>query len=81
MAIKTKSKSHLFRSYRALRGLSQQQVAEAIGEQPYYISLLETGKAIPPLKIAREICKLLKAPLEELFPDLVDSRFSSKGAR
>ena len=70
MAIKAKSKSHLFRSYRALQGLSQQQVAEAIGEEQYYISFLETGKCIPPLRVARKICRLLRAPLKELFPEL-----------
>ena len=72
MSIKTKSKSHLFRSYRALRGLSQQQVAEALGEPQHYVSFLETGKAIPPLRIAKKICRLLRAPLEELFPELSD---------
>ena len=69
MAIKTKSRSHLFRSYRALRGLSQQDVAEALGEPQHYVSFLETGKALPPPKIARKICRLLEAPMEELFPD------------
>ena len=65
-------KSRLFRSYRALRGLSQLDVAEAIGEEQYYVSFLETGKCIPPLRVARKICRLLRAPLKELFPDLVD---------
>jgi len=82
MAIRTKSKSHLFRSYRALQGLSQREVAEALGEPQHYVSFLETGKAIPPLKIAKKICRLLKAPLEELFPELrVDGRPSAKGRR
>ena len=70
MAIRTKSKSHLFRSYRALRGLSQQDVARALGEPQHYVSFLETGKALPPRGVARKICKLLKAPMEELFPEL-----------
>ena len=68
MAVKTKS--YLFRSYRALRGLSQQDIAQEIGEHGYYVSLVETGRAIPPPKIARKICRLLRAPLEELFPEL-----------
>ena len=72
MAIKTKSKSHLFRSYRALQGLSQREVAEALGEPQHYVSFLETGKALPPPQVARKICKLLKAPMKELFPELRD---------
>lgn len=82
MSIKTKSKSHLFRSYRALRGLSQQDVARALGEEQYYVSFLETGKALPPVAIAKKICKLLKAPMEELFPELSDdSRPPVKGRK
>ena len=70
MAVKTKS--YLFRSYRALQGLSQQDIAQEIGEHGYYVSLVETGRAIPPLKVAKKICKLLKAPMGELFPELKD---------
>ena len=83
MSIKTKSRSRLFRSYRALRGLSQRQLAEAIGEEQYFISVVETGKAVPPLKVAKQICRLLKAPLEELFPTLEkqDMRPSVKGRK
>ncbi len=68
MAVKTKS--YLFRSYRALRGLSQQDIAQEIGEHGYYVSLVETGRAIPPLKIAKKIARLLRAPVGELFPEL-----------
>ena len=71
MAVKTKSP--LFRSYRALRGLSQQDIARAIGEHGYYVSLVETGKAIPPLRIAKKIARLLRAPVGELFPELKDN--------
>ena len=83
MSIRTKSKSRLFRSYRALQGLSQRQLAEAIGEEQYYMSFVETGKAVPPLKVAKQICRLLRAPLKELFPDLVkeDGRPSVKGRK
>ena len=67
-------KSRLFRSYRALRGLSQLDVAEAIGEEQYYVSFLETGKALPPLATAKKICRLLRAPMEELFPELANRK-------
>ena len=78
MAVKTKS--YLFRSYRALQGLSQQDIAQAIGEHGYYVSLVETGRAIPPLATAKKICRLLRAPMEELFPELSgDSRPPVKG--
>ena len=84
MSIRTKElRSRLFRSYRALRGLSQRQLAEAIGEEQYFMSVVETGKAVPPLKVAKQICRLLKAPIEELFPTLTkqDVRPSVKGRK
>jgi len=82
VSVRTKSKSRLFRSYRALQGLSQRELAEAIGEEQYYMSFVETGKAVPPLKVAKQICRLLKAPIEELFPELrVDMRPSVKGRK
>jgi len=74
MSVKTKSKSHLFRSYRALQGISQREMAKALGEHQYYVSILETGRAIPPPRVARKICRMLKAPMNVLFPDLRDDR-------
>ena len=68
-----KSRSRFFRSRRALRRMSQTDLAEAIGYSVVRLSHFETGKANPPLEVAEQICKLLKAPMGELFPELVDS--------
>ena len=67
-----KSRSHLFRSRRALRRMSQTDLADAIGYSAVRLSHFETGKALPPLKVARKICKVLKTDLAELFPELSD---------
>jgi len=67
-----KSRSRFFRSRRALRRMSQTDLAEAIGYSTVRLSHFETGKANPPLEVAEQICKILKAEMEELFPELSD---------
>ena len=69
---RTKNRSRFFRSRRALLQMSQIDLAEAIGYTSVRLSHFETGRALPPPQVARKICKLLKAEMSELFPDLVD---------
>ena len=67
-----KSRSRFFRSRRALRRMSQIDLADAIGYSAVRLSHFETGKANPPLEVAEQICKMLEAPMAELFPDLAE---------
>ncbi len=76
-----KSRSHLFRSRRALRRMSQFDLADAIGYSAVRLSHFETGKANPPLEVAEQICEILDAPLEELFPDLAEQSPPVEGAK
>ena len=82
MTKKRKSRSHYFRSRRALRRMSQTDLANAIGYSAVMISHYETGRSLPPLGVAKQICKVLRTDLRELFPELVDddSRPRREGA-
>ena len=76
-----KNRSRFFRSRRALRRMSQTDLAEAIGYSVVRLSHFETGKAIPPIATAKKICRLLRAPMEELFPDLAEQSPPVEGAK
>lgn len=53
--------------YRALRGLTQTEVAEKIGVSRQTIHAIETGKYIPSTLLALKLARLLQAQVEQLF--------------
>ena len=52
---------------RAKYGLSQDELAKKVGTTKQTISNIETGKAIPGLKIAMQIACFFKTNVETLF--------------
>lgn len=49
--------------------MSQEQLAEKVGVTRQTISLIESGKYNPSLKLCIEICKVLNKTLNDLFWD------------
>ncbi|MFH1830883.1 MAG: helix-turn-helix transcriptional regulator [Pseudomonadota bacterium] len=57
-------------------GLTQQELAEAIGvESPSYVSMIERGMTSPSYELLVRIAKVLKVELKDLF----DTDFSPEG--
>ena len=54
---------------RTRRGLSQSDLAEAVGATRQTIGLLEAGRYNPSLKLCVAICKTLGVTLNDLFWD------------
>ena len=52
---------------RAARGLSQQQLADAIGVSRKTISTLETGRFTPSVVIALKLAQFFAVPVEQIF--------------
>ena len=48
-------------------GLSQQQLADAVGATRQTIGLIEAGRYYPSLKLCTAICKTLGKTLDDLF--------------
>ena len=55
------------KKYRLLKELTQEQLAEQVGVRRETIIRLEAGKYNPSLKLAVDISRVLKTPIEELF--------------
>jgi putative transcriptional regulator len=55
------------KEYRALRGLTQEKLAEIVGVRRETIIFLEKGKYNPSLKLAYHIARALGAGIEEIF--------------
>ena len=55
------------KEYRAKYGMTQEQLADLVGVRRETIIFLEQGKYNPSLKLANNISKVLKAPIETLF--------------
>jgi putative transcriptional regulator len=55
------------KEYRALRGLTQEKLAEIVGVRRETIIFLEKGKYNPSLKLAYNIARALGAGIEEIF--------------
>ena len=55
------------KEYREARGMTQSQLAQAVGVRRETIVHLENGKYNPSLKLAMDIAKLFGAAVEELF--------------
>ena len=52
---------------RAAIGLKQKDLADKVGIQPHYLSLVEAGKREPSLAVLRKIASELDVPLSLLF--------------
>jgi putative transcriptional regulator len=55
------------KEYRARAGLTQGQLAEAVGARRETIVFLEQGKYNPSLRLAHAVAKRLGAAVDELF--------------
>jgi putative transcriptional regulator len=57
----------LIKEYRARLGLTQEKLAEIVGVRRETIIFLEKGKYYPSLRLAYNIARTLKAPVEDIF--------------
>ena len=57
---------------RVARGMTQDELGQKIGQGQTMVSHFESGRLKVSVKDAKKICKLLKAPMGELFPELRD---------
>ncbi len=55
------------KEFRAKKGLTQEELAKRVGVRRETIVFLEQGKYNPSLKLALNIAKELKVPIDELF--------------
>ena len=55
------------KEYRAMRGLTQEKLAEIVGVRRETIIFLEKGTYNPSLKLAYNIAKTLDAGIEDIF--------------
>lgn len=55
------------RAARALKDMTQKELAEAIGVSRQTINAIENGDYNPTIKLCRDICKVLGKSLDELF--------------
>ena len=62
-------KNERMRAARTNRGLSQQELADAVGATRQTIGLIEAGRYNPSLKLCTAICKELGMTLDDLFWD------------
>jgi len=60
-------KNRQMKAARAEYGLSQEQLAEAVGVTRQTISMIESGKYNPTLNLCVAICKALGKTLNDLF--------------
>ena len=55
------------KKYRQLAGLTQDELAQLVGVRRETIIRLEAGKYNPSLKLAIDISRVVKVPIEEIF--------------
>ena len=60
-------KNERMRAARTECGLSQQELADAVGATRQTIGLIEAGRYNPSLKLCTAICKTLGKTLDDLF--------------
>lgn len=60
-------KNERMRAARTDRGLSQQELADAVGATRQTIGLIEAGRYNPSLKLCTAICRMLGKTLDDLF--------------
>ena len=58
---------NLVKEYRVAKGLSQAELAEAVGVSRNTISSIETGQYSPTAKLAYALCLVLEKSFEEVF--------------
>ena len=58
---------NLVRSLRQTRGLSQAQLAEAVGVSRQTINSIEQGRYVPSLPLALALGRFFAKPVEEMF--------------
>jgi DNA-binding XRE family transcriptional regulator len=58
--------------WREHRGLSQRQLAEAVGVRATYVSQLETGRKQPSLQMAIALARALSLDVDDLVGELAD---------
>lgn len=58
----------LLRSFRLREGLSQQELADAVGASRATVSKLERGRSVPSVTLALAVARRLSATVEEVFP-------------
>lgn len=69
-----KSLSDFLREKRRISGLSQMQVAKALGYgSPQFISNWERGLSEPPIGTLKTIAKLYSVPIDEMFEVVLKS--------
>lgn len=61
------TKNLRIKAARAAKGLSQKDVAEAIGITRQTMNAIENGEYNPSLKLCIAVCKVLDKTLDELF--------------
>jgi putative transcriptional regulator len=57
----------LMKEYRTRLGITQEKLADIVGVRRETIIFLEKGKYNPSLRLAYNIARALKAPIEEIF--------------
>jgi len=55
------------KEFRLKLGLTQEQLADAVGVRRETIVFLEQGKYVPSLKLAHDVAKTLKTKIDTLF--------------
>ena len=55
------------KKYRQLKGMTQDELAQLVGVRRETIIRLEAGKYNPSLKLAIDISRVVKVPIEEIF--------------
>ena len=55
------------KKYRLRKGLTQEQLAEAVGVRRETVMRLEKAQYNPSLKLAVDISRAVEAPIEEIF--------------
>ena len=58
------------REERKTRGLTQQQLADAVGMDAGHLSRVEHGKAVPSINAVKKIADALGLPIAKLFADI-----------
>ena len=59
--------TNTLRVERAKKGITQNELAEAVGVRRETIIFLEQGKYNPSLKLAHNVASVLKATIDEIF--------------
>ncbi len=60
-------KNMILRYYRLAKGLSQQEVADAVGACADYINMIENNKRTPGLALAKRIADFFGTTIDKLF--------------